>query len=176
MFNIVFCLITILSHGLEYCLPFYKWEAWGSKKLNNFLKGHIVSSRVRIWTQVFVFFFPKPLEWGFSGSPVIRTQHFHCWGPGSIPSRGTKISHAAQHSQKRKKKKLLSRILLLFPSLRLPSDSLPPRAHIWQYIVGEDLNSPIHQPSLTAPSAEMGKGKTRSTWKLENTRELNPWS
>lgn len=24
-------------------------------------------------------------------SPVVRTPHFHCWGPGLIHSRGTKI-------------------------------------------------------------------------------------
>ena len=27
----------------------------------------------------------------FPGSPVVRTQSFHCWGPGSIPGQGTKI-------------------------------------------------------------------------------------
>ena len=27
----------------------------------------------------------------FPGNPEVRTWHFHCWGPGSIPSQGTKI-------------------------------------------------------------------------------------
>ena len=29
---------------------------------------------------------------GSPGGPVVRTQHFHCQGPGSIPGQGTKIS------------------------------------------------------------------------------------
>ena len=41
----------------------------------------------------------------FPGGPVLRTPHFHCQGPGSIPGQGTKIPQAAQHDQKRKKKK-----------------------------------------------------------------------
>ena len=28
----------------------------------------------------------------FPGSPVVRTQHFHCHGPGSIPGQETQIS------------------------------------------------------------------------------------
>ena len=28
----------------------------------------------------------------FPGGPVVRTQHFHCQGPGSIPAWGTKVS------------------------------------------------------------------------------------
>ena len=32
----------------------------------------------------------------FSGSPMVRTPHFHCWGPRSL---GTKIPQAAQCSQ-----------------------------------------------------------------------------
>ena len=36
----------------------------------------------------------------FSGSPVVRTQHLHCGGPGSIPGWGTKIQQAAQRGQK----------------------------------------------------------------------------
>ena len=118
MFNVVFCLITILSRGLEYCLQFYKWEAWGSKKLNNFLKGHVVSSRVGIWTQVFVFFFPKPLEWGFSGSPVVRTQHFHCWGPGSTPSQGTKIPQAIHGTAKLNSNDKTSHFIELWPTYK----------------------------------------------------------
>ena len=36
----------------------------------------------------------------FSGSPVVRTQHFHCGGLGSIPGQGTRIPQATQHGQK----------------------------------------------------------------------------
>ena len=32
------------------------------------------------------------------GGPVVRTQHFHCRGPGSIPGRRTKILQATQRS------------------------------------------------------------------------------
>ena len=35
----------------------------------------------------------------FPGDPVVRTQRSHCWGPGSIPGRGTKIPQAAWHGQ-----------------------------------------------------------------------------
>ena len=34
---------------------------------------------------------------------MVRTRHFHCQGPGSIPGRGTKIPKAAKHGQKIKK-------------------------------------------------------------------------
>ena len=32
--------------------------------------------------------------WEFSGGPVVRTQRFHCQGPGSIPGRVTKTPQA----------------------------------------------------------------------------------
>ena len=35
--------------------------------------------------------------------PVVRTWHFHCCGPGSIPGQGTKILQAMWHSWKKKK-------------------------------------------------------------------------
>ena len=41
----------------------------------------------------------------FPGSPVVRTQRFHCHGLGSIPGWGTKIPEAAQNGQKKKKKR-----------------------------------------------------------------------
>ena len=41
--------------------------------------------------------------WKFPGSPVVRIQCFHCWGPGSIPGQGTKILQAAQLGQKTNK-------------------------------------------------------------------------
>ena len=40
----------------------------------------------------------------FPGSPVAGTLCFHCRGMGSTPGWGTKISHAAPCSQKKKKK------------------------------------------------------------------------
>ena len=38
------------------------------------------------------------VPWEFLGGSVVRTQHFHCCGPGSIPGRGTKdpTSHKAR--------------------------------------------------------------------------------
>ena len=48
-------------------------------------------------------FFNKCLKWEFLGSPVVRTQSFHCRDPGSISGWGTKIPQAAQFSQKNKK-------------------------------------------------------------------------
>ena len=35
--------------------------------------------------------------WEFPGDPMVRTQRFHCCGPGSIPGQGTKILQASQH-------------------------------------------------------------------------------
>ena len=32
--------------------------------------------------------------WDFHGGPVVRTQHFHYQGCGSVPGRGTKILRA----------------------------------------------------------------------------------
>ena len=32
-----------------------------------------------------------PGQRDFPGCPVVRTQHFHCWGTGLIPGQGTKI-------------------------------------------------------------------------------------
>ena len=34
--------------------------------------------------------------WEFPGSPVVRTQHFHCQGLSLIPDRGTKSPLAAK--------------------------------------------------------------------------------
>ena len=43
-------------------------------------------------------------NWEFSDSVVVRTQYFHCWGPGSIPGWGTKIPKIAGHGEKNKRK------------------------------------------------------------------------
>ena len=47
------------------------------------------------------------------GGPVVRTQRFHCCGPGSVPGRGTKILQALQRGRKRERE---------IHSLVLPSD------------------------------------------------------
>ena len=36
----------------------------------------------------------------FPGGPVVKTQHFHCRGMGSVPGWGTKIPYAESHGQK----------------------------------------------------------------------------
>lgn len=65
--SVVFCLITIFIYvDLNIVSHFINEKPRGSKKLNNFLKGHVVSSRVKNLNPGFVFL-PKPLEWGFSG-------------------------------------------------------------------------------------------------------------
>ena len=46
---------------------------------------------------------PVKITWNkeFPGSPVVRTQRFHCWGPGSIPAPGAKIPQAAQPKKRK---------------------------------------------------------------------------
>lgn len=39
------------------------------------------------------------LRWEFLGSPRVRTQHFHCCEPGSIPGQGIKIPQDVQCCQ-----------------------------------------------------------------------------
>ena len=47
----------------------------------------------------------KGFLWEFPGGLVVRTQHFHCCSPGSIPGLGTEIPHlaTAHHTPKNKK-------------------------------------------------------------------------
>ena len=40
--------------------------------------------------------------WKFPGSPVVRTSHFHCQGPGFNLGQGTKIPQAARCDQNKK--------------------------------------------------------------------------
>ena len=40
----------------------------------------------------------------FPDGSVVRTLHFHCGGPGSIPDQGTKIPQAVRHSRKGRNK------------------------------------------------------------------------
>ena len=47
----------------------------------------------------FKFHFKIMLLGEFLGGPVVRTWHFHCWGPGSVPAWGTKIQQAIWCSQ-----------------------------------------------------------------------------
>ena len=47
----------------------------------------------------------------FPGRPVVRTQCFHCHGPGSIPGQGNKILQATK--PKKKKKKLYTDIYII---------------------------------------------------------------
>ena len=49
----------------------------------------------------------------FPVCPVVRTQRFCCWGPGSIPDQGTKIPQVIRGGQKKKKKQtcLLTQVL-----------------------------------------------------------------
>ena len=44
----------------------------------------------------------SPCSWNLSDGPVVRTQRFHCWGPGSTPGWGTKSPHATQLRLKKK--------------------------------------------------------------------------
>ena len=43
------------------------------------------------------------LHWEFLGSPVVRTQSFHCCGLSSIPGQGSIISQATWCNQKKEK-------------------------------------------------------------------------
>ena len=43
--------------------------------------------------------------WEFPGGPMVRTQRFHCWGPGSVPGWGIKTLQVTWHGQKKTKKK-----------------------------------------------------------------------
>ena len=38
---------------------------------------------------------------------MVKTLHFPCRGMGSIPSGGTRISHAVQHEGKKKDKRIV---------------------------------------------------------------------
>ena len=50
-------------------------------------------------------------RWEFLGSPVVRLGTFTAEGPSSILGQGTKILHAVQRGQKKKKKKRLKKKL-----------------------------------------------------------------
>ena len=47
--------------------------------------------------------FPLCIKRDFPGDPVVKTPHLQSRGMGSIPGRGTKILHATQCGQKKKK-------------------------------------------------------------------------
>ena len=73
----------------------------------------------------------------FAGSSVVKTGHFHCPGPGSIPGQGTKIPKAMWHWTKKKKKKKPGKYYLLgFPGgsvLEKPGDSGSIPGSGWTY-------------------------------------------
>ena len=39
------------------------------------------------------------------GSPMVRTQCFHCCGPGSIPGQGTRMLHSAVKKERERRQK-----------------------------------------------------------------------
>ena len=59
---------------------------------------------VDIWQNQYniVKFKKKKTQGNALGSPVVRTQHFHCSGLGSIPAWGTKILQATQRGKNKK--------------------------------------------------------------------------
>ena len=61
---------------------------------------------------------------GFPGGLVVRIQHFHCHGPGSIPGRGTEIPQAACSAQPKKKKG--KQKLAFYATCTLPLSHLSP--------------------------------------------------
>ena len=65
------------------------------------------ASQVEFFLKVFTVFFYLKVILGTSLAVQWLTPHFHFRGTGSIPGRGTRIPHAAQHSQKKKKKEFL---------------------------------------------------------------------
>ena len=46
----------------------------------------------------------------FPGGLVVRIQHCHCCGPGSIPGQGTPTSHVAQPKKKKKQKSTIQEL------------------------------------------------------------------
>ena len=60
-----------------------------------------IGYEMRILKQVQYTVLLKPNLGEFPGGPVVRTQPFHCRGPGSIPDQRTKILQATRHGQKK---------------------------------------------------------------------------
>ena len=52
---------------------------------------------------MFEVFYNKKFKEELPGGPVVRTRCFHCQGSGPIPGQGTKIPHASQFGQIKKK-------------------------------------------------------------------------
>ena len=81
----------------------------------NFIIQLNLSTCITISCLFFFFFFfskmtmsiGKKKNWGRGRvpcGPVVRTQHFHSYGPGLIPGQGTEILSAMQCSKKKRKK------------------------------------------------------------------------
>ena len=66
-------------------------------------RGEIITNTTEIKRIIKEYHEKIPQKKEFPGSPVVRTRHFHCWGPGSRPVQGTKILQAMWHSQQKKR-------------------------------------------------------------------------
>ena len=72
----------------------------------NFTIWTVLITKTQNWTTN-----KKVYNWKFPGGPVVRTWCFHCQGLGSISAQGIKILQASWHSQKKKKKDIISQVL-----------------------------------------------------------------
>ena len=80
----------------------------GHVKKKNFFHKDILNKIyfIRIFKDTLNKIFKKEVKQkDIPGGLVVKTQHFHCWGPGSIPGRGTKVPEALLHGQKKRRKK-----------------------------------------------------------------------
>ena len=87
-------------HGVACCSP------WGHESDTNLATEQVLPLK-------------NPQLQDFPGSPVVRTQCSHFWGPGSICGQGTKILNAVQCGQKLKPQ-LQGPVQLPQPEPRLP--------------------------------------------------------
>ena len=104
------------SHGYTFCSQ-GRIHNMGNCQRQPFLFGK-KQERTRFWMPTHVLL-NNPLfclQREFHGSPVVRTQHFHCWDPGSIPGRGTKILQAMWPGQN-KQIKICSHCNVSLPTL-----------------------------------------------------------
>ena len=62
----------------------------------------------------------------FPGSPGVRTLHFYCRGPGSVPGGGTKIPQVSLCGQKKKKKSWSQESVWELGPLPSPTSIFPP--------------------------------------------------
>ena len=96
------CVFLSVVHFLSFKALVSKWSLFGPsvKDLSSYhWKICIFIYIMCIYCCIKVCFI-KHYSREFSGGPVVRTQCFHCWDPGSAPGQGTKIPQAPWHSQK----------------------------------------------------------------------------